>query len=177
MKSRVVYAAILTGAISYKRPKSLRDSRIKIPVRSYSPGCSVSHRFCINRPVLACLMLFSLNVRQSLAWRFSFLCPVIAAPSSKIFFVLRSPCPTKSLLFLRMGLLQRPLTLQLSRLRLQPTLPVTTTYRTLTTTWFLRPNLRLRRLVFSLVLVFVFLRAFFGLGVVGLLAWFSLLCY
>ena len=37
--------------------------------------------------------------------------------------------------------------------------------------------LRLRRLVFSLVLVFVFLRAFFGLGVVGLLAWFSLLCY
>ena len=31
--------------------------------------------------------------------------------------------------------------------------------------------------MFSLVLVFVFLRAFFGLGVVGLLAWFSLLCY
>ena len=25
---------ILTGAISYKRPKSLRDSRIKIPARS-----------------------------------------------------------------------------------------------------------------------------------------------
>ena len=78
---------------------------------------------------MACLMLFSLNVRQSLAWRFSFPCPVIAAPSSKIFFVLRSPCRTKSLLFLRMGLLQRSLTLQLSRLRLQPTLPLTTTYR------------------------------------------------
>ena len=55
------------------RPKSLRDSRIKIPVRSYSSGCSVSNRFCINRTVLACLLLFSLNVRQSLAWRPSLL--------------------------------------------------------------------------------------------------------
>ena len=40
---------------------------------SWSPGCSVSHRFCINRPVLACLIIFSLNVRQSLAWRPSLL--------------------------------------------------------------------------------------------------------
>ena len=153
--------------------------------------------FCFTQVLYkqACFGLFnSLFVKRSpvvrLAFFFSY--PVIAAPSSKILFVLSSPCQTKSLLFLRMGLLQRPLTLQLSRLRLQPRLPVTTTHRTLTTTpapqpaaqevsVFSCPCIRFpsrvfrarRRWSFSLALASVFLVSVFAFV---LLVQFSHLC-
>ena len=92
---------------------------------------------------MAWLILFSLNVRQSIAWRFSFsrssLCHLRRFSS----FSMTDQVPVVP----RMGLLQRPLTVQ-------PSLPLRTTHRTLTATWFLRPNLQLRspRLVFLLSL-------------------------
>ena len=94
--------------------------------------------------------LFSLNGRQSQGRRFFFSYPVIAAPSSRLpsFFVRHArprPCCSRGRV-----LLQWPLTLLSSFLRPRPTLPVTTTHRTLTTTWFLCPNLRLQRLAFPL---------------------------
>ena len=99
-----------------------------------------------------CGLIQSLFVKRSLITSSAFflLLPGHRCAISYTSFILRSPCQTKSLLLQRRVLLQWPLTLLSSFLRPQPTLPVTTTHRTLTTTWFLCPNLRLQRLAFPL---------------------------